>query len=207
MNIANKLTLTRILLIPLFIASLLAGEPESISLFVVILRWLAFVIFIVASITDLVDGRLARKYNIVTNFGRLLDPLADKMIVTVAFVGFVEMQLFPAWIVILILCREFVVTGLRTLGVSQGRVIHADKWGKHKTISQIITIIATLLFICLRETLHYTGHWEKIIVRDLEAEKWYLLGLRIALYYCGTLTVFSGAVYLYRNRDLIHDRE
>jgi len=205
MNIANKLTLTRILIIPFFMVCLLYGNGQGNSLGMVFLRFLGFLLFIVASMTDMIDGHLARKYNLVTNFGRLLDPLADKMLVTVAFVGFVEMGLFPAWIVILILCREFVVTGLRMLGVSAGRVIHADRWGKHKTVSQIITIIATLVFICARQMLIYTGHWDKIVVRQMEADWWYLLGLKILLYYCAMLTLFSGAKYLYRNRDLIRE--
>jgi len=207
MNIANKLTLTRIFMIPFFMFCLLYGDENVNNIGMVIIRFLAFIFFLAASITDLIDGRLARKYHIVTNFGKLLDPLADKMLVTVAFIGFVEMGIFPAWIIILILCREFIVTGLRMLGISEGRVIHADKWGKHKTVSQIITIIATLVFICARQTLLYTGHWEKIIVRQMEADWSYLLGLRILLYYCGILTLYSGAKYLYRNRDLIRDDE
>lgn len=206
MNIANKLTITRILLIPFFMLCLLYSPQGGHSLGIAILRYLAFIIFIAASLTDLIDGYLARKYNLVTNFGRLFDPLADKMLVTVAFVGFVEMILFPAWIVILILCREFLVTGLRTLGLSQGRMIQADRWGKHKTISQIITVIATLVFICARETLEYTGHWDKIIVRRMQADWWYLLGLHILLYYCAALTLYSGAIYLYRNRDLFYGK-
>ena len=205
MNIANKLTFARILMIPFFMFCLLYGKLNMESIFIVILRYLAFLIFIAAAITDLVDGYLARKYDIITNIGRLFDPLADKMLVTVAFVGFVEMGLFPAWIVILILCREFLVTGLRTLGVSQGRVIHADRWGKHKTISQIVTIIATMIFVCARQTLEYTGHWDMIIVRRMEADWWYLLGLKVLLYYCAGLTLFSGGVYLFRNRDLFHE--
>lgn len=205
MNIANKLTLTRVLLLPFLMFCLLFDASNINPLFMVILRFLALVIFIVASLTDLIDGYLARKYNLVTNFGRLFDPLADKMLVTVAFVGFVEMNLFPAWIVILILCREFLVTGLRMLGASQGRVIHADKWGKHKMISQIVTIVATLIFICARQLLTYTDHWDKIIVRRMEADWWYLLGLKILLYYCSLLTLYSGAVYLYKNRDLFHE--
>lgn len=207
MNIANKLTLTRIFMLPFFMFCLLYGDEQANNIGMVIIRFLAFLIFIVASITDLIDGRLARKYHLVTNFGKLLDPLADKMLVTVAFISFVEMRLFPAWIVILILCREFIVTGLRMLGVSEGRVIFADKWGKHKTISQIVTIIATLIFICARQSLLYTGHWDKIIVRQMEADWWYLHGLKILLYYCGILTLFSGAMYLYRNHDLIRDDE
>jgi len=206
MNIANKLTIARILLIPFFMLCLLYVTQGGHSLGIVFLRYLAFLIFIAASLTDLIDGHLARKYNIVTNFGRLFDPLADKMLVTVAFVGFVEMGIFPAWIVILILCREFLVTGLRTLGLTQGRMIHADKWGKHKTVSQIITIIATLVFVCARETLEYTDHWDKIIVRRMEADWWYLLGLHILLYYCAALTLYSGAMYLYRNRDLFYGK-
>jgi len=206
MNIANKLTITRVLILPFFMFCLLFSPMDENTLFVVFLRFLAFLLFIIASVTDIVDGHLARKYNLVTNFGRLLDPLADKMLVTVAFVGFVGMGLFPAWIVILIICREYLVTGLRTLGVTQGRVIHADKWGKHKTVSQIITIVATMIFICARQTLEYTGHWDKIIVRQMEADWWYLMGLKILLYYCTVLTLFSGAGYFYKNRDLIHDK-
>lgn len=206
MNIANKLTIMRVFMIPFFIAFLLYGGPEGHSTLITVFRVLAFLTFIIASLTDYVDGKLARKYNLESNFGKLFDPLADKMLVTAAFVGFIELDIFPAWIIILILCREFLVTGLRTLGVTQGRVIHADRWGKHKTVSQIVTIVATLFFISAKHVLIDLDIWGRLSMGQRGPDWWYLFVLNIALYYCGILTVLSGFMYFYKNRDMLHDR-
>jgi len=155
-----------------------------------------------AAITDWLDGVIARRHKLISNFGKLMDPLADKLIVASAFIVFVELHLFPGWVVVLILCREFIITGLRQLGMAQGRVIHADKWGKSKTISQMVTIVATLVFLCARDTLIYTGHWEAVVVRSWSLDLWLHGFLLVLLMFVVFFTVWSGAIYVLKNRDL-----
>src|SRR5687768_1147986 len=143
MNLSNKLTLSRVLVIPFFVVCVLAGNFVTDPSIVAFSRWLAMILFVGAAITDYYDGMLARKLNIETNFGRLFDPLADKLLTMSAFVAFVELRVppdrpvLPAWAIILILGREYLVTGLRSIALSQGRLIHADTWGKHKTVWQL----------------------------------------------------------------------
>ena len=134
MNLPNKLTMLRILLIPVFMVFV---EWDSLPGHIL---W-AFVIFVAASLTDFVDGYIARKNNMVTDFGKFMDPLADKILVTAALVYFIPLGLAPAWVVILILAREFLVTSLRLIAAGKGIVIAADKWGKYKTAVTMITII------------------------------------------------------------------
>jgi CDP-diacylglycerol--glycerol-3-phosphate 3-phosphatidyltransferase len=205
MNIANKLTLSRIAVIPFFMFALLFNRLSGDLTYIAIARYVALLLFIGASVTDYIDGLVARRLNLESKLGRLLDPLADKLLITAAFVSFVDLQIFPAWIVIVILCREFIVTGLRSLGSAQGRIIHADRWGKHKTLSQVLTVIATLLFLCGHDTLMLSGQWDSIIVKGWGLDWWLDLVLKILLYICAFFTVFSGSIYLLKNRDLLSD--
>lgn len=147
MNLPNKITISRICLIPLFLIIILLdlGSFEVASVTYPISHFIGAFIFIVASSTDWVDGYYARKYNLVTNMGKFLDPLADKLLVAAAFILLVELQYIPAWIVILILSREFAVTGLRLLLVEGGEVCAASMLGKIKTVTQIVAISAYLL--------------------------------------------------------------
>lgn len=140
MNLPNKITMARIIMIPFFIIALLVNFPFH--------EPIAVVIFIVASASDAVDGHLARSRNLITDFGKFMDPLADKLLTCSAFICLVELQMIPSWVVIIIIAREFAITGLRTLAASDGIVIAASKWGKAKTISQMIAIIALLLVNC-----------------------------------------------------------
>ncbi|MDY2628225.1 MAG: CDP-diacylglycerol--glycerol-3-phosphate 3-phosphatidyltransferase [Lachnospiraceae bacterium] len=135
MNLPNKLTILRVLLIPFFVFFLLVPVAGDAS------RYIALVIFIVASLTDLADGKIARRYNLVTNFGKFMDPLADKLLVCSALICFVEMDLLPAWIVIIIISREFIISGFRLVASDNGVVIAASYWGKFKTTSQMIMIV------------------------------------------------------------------
>ena len=135
MNLPNKLTIARVLLIPFFVFFLLVPVAGDAS------RYIALAIFIVASLTDLADGKIARKYNLVTNFGKFMDPLADKLLVCSALICFVEMELLPAWIVIIIISREFIISGFRLVASDNGVVIAASYWGKFKTTFQMIMII------------------------------------------------------------------
>ncbi len=142
MNLPNKLTMFRVILIPVFIVVLMTGLiPEPAS------RYIAVVIFCVASFTDYLDGHIARKYNLVTNFGKFMDPLADKLLVSSALICMIELGMLPAWIVIIIISREFIITGFRLIAAEGGLVIAASWWGKIKTVTQMAMIIIVLLGI------------------------------------------------------------
>lgn len=137
MNLPNFLTLGRIILVPIFMVALLIDTARGHY-------WAAF-IFVLASVTDFLDGYLARKNNQITNFGKIMDPLADKLLVSAALICLVELSDVPAWIVVLILGREFAVTGLRTLAAADGIVVAASKLGKYKTVSQMIALVLLIL--------------------------------------------------------------
>ncbi|WP_461204409.1 CDP-diacylglycerol--glycerol-3-phosphate 3-phosphatidyltransferase [Clostridium sp. DL1XJH146] len=139
MNLANKLTILRILLVPIFLVFMSVNFTTNIGVII------ATVIFILASITDKLDGYIARSRNQVTSFGKFLDPLADKLLVTSALVTLVELGSIPAWFCMIIIAREFAVTGLRTIAAAEGVVIAASKWGKLKTVIQIVAIISALI--------------------------------------------------------------
>ena len=138
MNLANKLTLLRIFLVPLFVIFMILDS----NYYGVII---ATIIFIIASITDKIDGYIARSRNQITTFGKFMDPLADKLLVTAALVSLVQLNVIPAWAVIIILSREFAVTGLRTIAAAEGKVIAASNWGKLKTVFQMLSIILLLI--------------------------------------------------------------
>ncbi|UJL47995.1 CDP-diacylglycerol--glycerol-3-phosphate 3-phosphatidyltransferase [Virgibacillus sp. NKC19-16] len=149
MNIPNKITLSRIFLIPIFIILLSVpfdwGEWNIGDRQLPVSHFVAGLLFIIASTTDWIDGYYARKYNLVTNLGKFLDPLADKLLVAAALILLVEMGLAPAWVVILIISREFAVTGLRLVAAGEGIVLAASSMGKLKTVTQIVAVAALLL--------------------------------------------------------------
>lgn len=137
MNLPNKLTMLRILLIPVFMLVLYWGFPGA--------TWAALAVFVIASLTDLLDGKIARKYNLVTDFGKFADPLADKCLVTAAMLWFVEIGQMPAWALLIVIVREFAVSGLRMIASDKGRVIAAGWSGKVKTASTMAAIVIMLL--------------------------------------------------------------
>ncbi|GFI61436.1 CDP-diacylglycerol--glycerol-3-phosphate 3-phosphatidyltransferase [Clostridiales bacterium] len=140
MNLPNKLTIFRVILIPVFIVVLMGGiVPETMC------RYIGVAIFCIASFTDYLDGHIARKYNLVTNFGKFMDPLADKLLVSSALICMIELGMLPAWIVIIIISREFIITGFRLLAAEAGLVIAASWWGKIKTVTQMAMIIVVIL--------------------------------------------------------------
>ena len=140
MNLPNKLTVVRmIMIIPFVVFMLNTGIAGDAS------KWIAVSIFIVASLTDLLDGKIARKYNLVTNFGKFMDPLADKLLVCSAMICLVEMGRLPAWIVIIIISREFIISGFRLVASDNGIVIAASYWGKFKTVFQMAMIIVLIM--------------------------------------------------------------
>ena len=142
MNLPNKLTLLRVLLVPFFVASLLWGQGQN-----QMLRVVALIIFIVASLTDMLDGQIARRYHLVTNFGKCMDPLADKLLVCSALICFVELRQISAVVVIIIIAREFVISGFRLVAADAGVVIAASWWGKLKTVSQMIAVILMIIHL------------------------------------------------------------
>ncbi|MGL6105937.1 CDP-diacylglycerol--glycerol-3-phosphate 3-phosphatidyltransferase [Romboutsia sp.] len=175
MNLPNKLTLFRIFLIPVFIVVMLLNIPNKYLI--------ACIIFIVGSITDAMDGHIARKYNLVTDFGKFMDPLADKLLVISALTCMIEAGLVASWMVIIIVSRELTVSILRAIAAADGKVIAASSGGKLKTISQMVSIIVLLLGAQFaNQTLLLIG-WVCILVATL-------------------LTLYSGGEYLYKNKEL-----
>ena len=172
MNLPNKLTVLRVILIPFFIYFLMYTPY----------KYVALAIFIVASLTDLLDGKIARKYNLVTNFGKFMDPLADKLLVCAALICFVEKSLLPSWMVIIIISREFIISGFRLVAVEQGVVIAANYWGKVKTTCQMIMII--------------------LLVAQIPLPIFDILG-QIFIWAALIMTVVSLVVYLYDNRKVL----
>jgi CDP-diacylglycerol--glycerol-3-phosphate 3-phosphatidyltransferase len=159
MNLPNKITLSRIFLIPLFMIIMLVpfdwGQIQLLGTFLPVTHLAGALIFILASTTDWIDGHIARKYNLVTNMGKFLDPLADKLLVSAAFIVLVELNYAASWIVIVIISREFAVTGLRLLLAGEGEVVAANMLGKIKTWTQIIAISSLLLHNIIFEAISF----------------------------------------------------
>ena len=138
MNTPNKLTVARMILVPFLVVFLLTGWGGEAN------RWICLAIFVAASVTDWFDGHLARKYNLITNFGKFMDPLADKLLVCSAMICMIEVDKLPAWVVIIIIGREFIISGFRLVASDNGIVIAASYWGKFKTVSQMFMIIVLI---------------------------------------------------------------
>ena len=188
MNLPNRLTLFRIFLSFLLIIFLLIpGLAAKVA---------ALLVFALAALTDLWDGRLARRQGLVTDFGVLMDPIADKVLVLSAFVAFVQLQVVAAWMVVLIATREFIITGLRLFALGKGQVLPAEAAGKHKTVSQMVAISLTLLYLVAREATH-TGPAAEAWVRFGPLAIDALMGLTVAL------TLTSGISFLWRHRRVI----
>ncbi len=176
MNIANKFTISRIILIPVFILTMLVNFKYHMEI--------SLLIFILCSVTDYIDGYLARKLNLISDFGKFLDPLADKLLTSAAFILLVEMGKIPGWVVFVIVAREFAVTGLRGIAASHDNVIAASFYGKIKTVLQMITIIILLL-----------NNWPFIII-NLPVDQ-------VAIYLTMIVTFLSGADYFWKSKDVI----
>ncbi len=190
MNLPNVLTMSRLVLAAALMLCLACAFPGA--------RSLALVVFLVAAVTDYLDGYLARTVYGSTAFGRLMDPLADKILVCAAFVSFVEMKLVPAWIAVIIISREFLVTGLRLLAASNGRILSAQSWGKHKTVWQLLVIITLLIGLVLRDDLpaRYAGWLPEDFDLLFRYAAWYLS------LFAACITVLSGSMYFFGNRAL-----
>lgn len=190
MNLPNKITFSRVLLIPVFIIFMLADFGMGTTTFGGVTMMneqiIGAFIFIIASITDWLDGYLARKHNLVTNMGKFLDPLADKLLVTAAFILLVEMNLAVAWIVIVIISREFAVTGLRLILAGGGEVVAANSLGKIKTVTQILAIVILLFQNAFFIEMNFPAG-------------------QVMLYLALFFTVWSGVDYFYKNRHVLLD--
>lgn len=193
MNLPNILTVSRLGLAALMLA--LLSLPDAIPF----TKSLAFVVFVIAGITDYYDGHLARNVYGITAFGKLMDPLADKVMVCAAFVSFVEMGLVPAYIVVIIISREFLVTGLRLLAVEKGIVISAGKWGKHKTVWQIVAIIVILLGSAVQHDV-FRGADETFLANYDLAFGYIAYAISIAV---ALITVASGYLYFIENNEVL----
>ncbi len=191
MNLPNQLTLLRLILTFIFMGVL--SVPAFTGS-----RTLALVIFAVAAFTDFLDGYLARKYNLITNFGKLMDPLADKILMCAGFVLLITLGHIPAWIVVVILSREFLVTGLRLIASAEGKVLAAEGLGKYKTIFQILTILYFLLFEAANEKC---SAWAMPAFESrLSSPE--ILGTSL-IWISLFLTVVSGFSYVWKNRQLL----
>ncbi len=177
MNLPNKLTMFRVFMIPFFVIFMLANVTGEYD------KYIAVAIFIIASLTDMLDGKIARKYNLVTNFGKFMDPLADKLLVCSALICLIGDKL-QAWIVIVIISRELIISGFRTIAADNGVVIAASWWGKYKTTSQMLMIIIMIV------NLNYS---------------WYGILEYVFIYLSLVLTIISLVDYLVKNRQVLVD--
>lgn len=157
MNLPNKLTLLRVIMIPFFVVFMLMDGMASA-------RYIALALFVVASFTDFLDGNIARKRNLVTNFGKFMDPLADKLLVCSALICLIETGQLPAWYVIIIIAREFIISGFRLIASDNGIVIAASYWGKFKTVSQMIMIILMILNIPALSVVTTLFYWIALVL-------------------------------------------
>ncbi len=187
MNLPNKLTVLRILMTPLFLLALLIPFPHHLLV--------ALVLFAAASITDAIDGHIARSQNLITDFGKFLDPLADKMLTTAAFLGFIKLGLGVGivWITFIVLIREFLITSLRLVSAGKGTVIAANIWGKAKTVSQMCAIIFTIFGQYLLSLFENAAVLETCVN----------VVTNVTLWISAVLTVISGVVYMVQNAKFI----
>ena len=188
MNLPNKLTVSRIILTFVFMFFLFSKGLTSKSL--------ALVVFIAAALTDLFDGMIAKSRNLITDFGKIMDPIADKILVLAAFLSFIQLQLIPAWCVIVIIGRELIITSLRLFAFSKGVVIAASKGGKHKTVSQMAAIIIILASLVFKDVMKAYFFWSPVFDK--------VIGSIIYLSMLSTvmLTIISGISYIWENRHL-----
>ena len=178
MNLPNKLTMLRVIMIPFFVLFMLVNITGPAD------KWIALALFVIASLTDLLDGKIARKYNLVTNFGKFMDPLADKLLVCSAMICLIPLGRIPAWIVCIIVAREFAISGFRLIAAEKGTVIAASYWGKFKTTFQMIMVILMLADIPQLHTLTQVIMWIATI-----------------------LTIVSLVDYIYKNKDVLKDAD
>ncbi|GAB4245818.1 MAG: CDP-diacylglycerol--glycerol-3-phosphate 3-phosphatidyltransferase [Candidatus Methylacidiphilales bacterium] len=186
MNLPNQLTLGRLILCLVFTFFMQVNLEYA--------GVVALFLFILASLTDWLDGYLARRMGLITDLGKLLDPLADKILIAAVFIGFVGKDLAPAWMVVCIVAREFLITGLRGLASAKGVILPAQSWGKHKTISQMIAAIVGLILLALTDFPAFPSDWVPLLHAYL---------FDPLLYLALAITIFSGIAYFVVNQKLV----
>ena len=179
MNLPNKLTVLRVIMVPFFVFFMLTDVGGVAN------KWIALVLFIVASLTDMLDGKIARKYNLVTNFGKFMDPLADKLLVCSAMICLIQTGQLAAWIVVIIIAREFIISGFRLIASDNGVVIAASYWGKFKTTFQMLMVI--------------------VLILNVQMPFFQILG-KILTYAALILTVVSLIDYIVKNKDVLKEQ-
>jgi CDP-diacylglycerol--glycerol-3-phosphate 3-phosphatidyltransferase len=192
MNWANRLTLGRLLLTVVFVAALNSSWHYG--------RTLALIIFLLAGVSDFVDGEIARRYGFVTNFGKVMDPLVDKIMVAAAFISLVPLKAVPAWAATTVVARDFLITGLRMMASAKGKILPAEMLGKQKTSWQVVTVIFFLALLSLHE-LRYVSETSTWWNRAWNEAGPVLVGITVAL------TIFSALAYAWRHRELIAPNE
>ena len=192
MNWANRLTLSRLLLTVIFVAALNSSWQYG--------RTLALVVFLIAGVSDFVDGEIARRYGFVTDFGKLMDPLVDKILVAAAFISLVPLKAVPAWAATTVVARDFLITGLRMMASAKGKVLPAEMLGKQKTSWQVVTVIFFLALLSLHE-LRYANETSRWWFRAWDQAGPVLVWITVAL------TIYSGLGYAWRHRELIAPNE
>lgn len=180
MNLANKLTILRVILVPIFISFMTIDALWA--------KVIGLIIFILASLTDMLDGQIARKRNMITTFGKFADPLADKMLTTAAFLVFMQNDIINLWPVFIILIREFAVSGIRLAAAAEGEVIAASFWGKFKTVTQMVSIIVGFLLMCIPQIPVNISNTITVVL----------------VWICVLFTVISGVEYVGKNWKLMN---
>ena len=180
MNLPNKLTVLRVIMVPFFVFFMLTDVGGAAN------KWIALALFVIASLTDMLDGKIARKYNLVTNFGKFMDPLADKLLVCAAMVCLVATGQLAAWIVIIIISREFIISGFRLIASDNGIVIAASMWGKFKTVFQMLMII--------------------VLIANIPLAAFDMIGT-VLTYVALVLTVVSLVDYIAKNKDILKEQK
>ena len=188
MNWANRLTLSRLALTVVFVLALNSSWQYA--------RTAALIIFLIAGLTDFIDGEIARRYGVITNFGKLMDPLVDKIMMAAAFISLVPLKAVPAWAATTVVARDFLITGLRLMASAQGRILPAERLGKQKTSWQIITIVFFLVLLSIAE-LRYASEKSTWWVRAWSEAGPVLVWITVAL------TLYSALCFAWRNRELI----
>jgi CDP-diacylglycerol---glycerol-3-phosphate 3-phosphatidyltransferase len=192
MNLANKLTIIRIFLVPIFLIFIAVRDIPYGTL-------IATAVFIIAALTDKLDGYIARSRNQITKFGKFMDPLADKLLVTAALISLVEYRIIPGWVAMIIIAREFAVTGLRSIAAAEGVVIAASWWGKIKTVAQIVAII----FALIQVNLSFQQDIAKFIGKGSVIASFFDIMTMITLYTAVIITIISGYDYFVKNKEAI----
>lgn len=198
MNLPNKLTILRMIMVPFFVAFILLSPK------VLWFKWIALAIFVIASLTDMLDGKIARKYNLITNFGKFMDPLADKLLVCSALICLTDLNMIPSWITIVIIAREFIVSGFRLIAAEKGVVIAAGKSGKWKTA---ITMVMICFMLCVVNGQGFVK--QEVPYASIDAFYpiyWVLYGIGFVLMIVALiLTIVSMIDYLVKNKDVMKD--